>query len=147
MPQQTSTFEACSWVPILQVGGLGKVRAKLLSQDPPLTDLQYSESTYPTWPVAVTKPLLTYPRLGLDNFQPGFKESPYKKPLELLWSSSRWKKRFENRSTLPGVSNSKRCKLSDNHGPSCVDCEEGSIITYHCEFFKLCMYMVFVSLQ
>ncbi|GFS19046.1 hypothetical protein ElyMa_001536900 [Elysia marginata] len=26
MPQQTSTFEACSWVPILQVGGLGKVR-------------------------------------------------------------------------------------------------------------------------
>ncbi|GFS27143.1 hypothetical protein ElyMa_001742000 [Elysia marginata] len=26
MPQQTSTFEACSWVPILLVGGLGKVR-------------------------------------------------------------------------------------------------------------------------
>ncbi|GFR57420.1 N6-adenosine-methyltransferase subunit METTL14 [Elysia marginata] len=26
MPQQTSTYEACSWVPILQVGGLGKVR-------------------------------------------------------------------------------------------------------------------------
>ncbi|GFR83076.1 hypothetical protein ElyMa_005967100 [Elysia marginata] len=25
MPQQTSTFEACSWVPILQVDGLGKV--------------------------------------------------------------------------------------------------------------------------
>ncbi|GFS07635.1 protein SZT2 [Elysia marginata] len=25
MPQQTSTFEACSWVHILQVGGLGKV--------------------------------------------------------------------------------------------------------------------------
>ncbi|GFR98788.1 hypothetical protein ElyMa_006358600 [Elysia marginata] len=26
MPQQTITFEACSWVPILQVGGLGQVR-------------------------------------------------------------------------------------------------------------------------
>ncbi|GFR67025.1 hypothetical protein ElyMa_001986300 [Elysia marginata] len=26
MPQQTNIFEACSWVPILQVGGLGKVR-------------------------------------------------------------------------------------------------------------------------
>ncbi|GFS00255.1 hypothetical protein ElyMa_001067100 [Elysia marginata] len=26
MPQQNSTFEVCSWVPIFQVDGLGKVR-------------------------------------------------------------------------------------------------------------------------
>ncbi|GFR80126.1 hypothetical protein ElyMa_000573700 [Elysia marginata] len=32
MPQQTSTFEACSWVPILQVGGLGKVRVNCFPQ-------------------------------------------------------------------------------------------------------------------
>ncbi|GFS27186.1 hypothetical protein ElyMa_005244100 [Elysia marginata] len=32
MPQQTSAFEACSWVPILQVDGLGQVRVNCFSK-------------------------------------------------------------------------------------------------------------------
>ncbi|GFS06696.1 hypothetical protein ElyMa_001231800 [Elysia marginata] len=32
MPQQTSTFEACSWVPILQVDGPGKILVNCFSK-------------------------------------------------------------------------------------------------------------------
>ncbi|GFR65698.1 endothelin-converting enzyme 1 [Elysia marginata] len=57
MPQQTSTLEACSWVPILQAGGLGKVRVNCFPKaiatwhgresNPRLPDLESDALTAP----------------------------------------------------------------------------------------------------
>ncbi|GFS22280.1 hypothetical protein ElyMa_006947000 [Elysia marginata] len=58
MPQQTSTFEACSWVPILQMGGLGKVRVNCF---PKAIATWYGRESNPRSPDLESDALITPP--------------------------------------------------------------------------------------
>ncbi|KAK3793091.1 hypothetical protein RRG08_038596 [Elysia crispata] len=68
-------------------------------------------------PTAVTNSFLAYPRL--DNLEPGVKEILRKNPLDKLWTSSPWKKRFEKKSPRD-VPSDRRCRLADNSGSSLI---------------------------
>ncbi|GFS02535.1 hypothetical protein ElyMa_004609200 [Elysia marginata] len=59
MPQQTSTFEACSWVPILQVDGLGKVWVNCF---PKAIATQHGQESNPRPPDLESDALTTPPR-------------------------------------------------------------------------------------
>ena len=95
-------------------------------------------------PTAVTNPFLAYPRL--DNLEPGVKEILRKNPLDKLWTSSPWKKRFEKKSPRD-VPSDRRCRLADNSGSSCksslsdlyVVCDSHSLVLL---FFFFCCCVV-----
>ncbi|GFR77185.1 hypothetical protein ElyMa_000502900 [Elysia marginata] len=64
MPQQTSAFEACSWVTLLQVGGLGKVRVNCI---PMAIATWYCRESNPRPPDLESDPLTTPPRCPVVN--------------------------------------------------------------------------------
>ncbi|GFR59365.1 hypothetical protein ElyMa_001792200 [Elysia marginata] len=71
MPQQSSTFKAtsriaCSWVPILQVGGLGKVRVNCF---PKATATWHGRESNPRPPDRESDALTTLPRCPCSETQ------------------------------------------------------------------------------
>ena len=108
-------------------------------------------------PTAVTNSFLAYPRL--DNLEPGVKEILRKNPLDKLWTSSPWKKRFEKKSPRD-VPSDRRCRLADNSGSSCksslsdlyVVCDSHSLVLLpflFCFFFPCwccCCFVCFLLL-